>query len=225
MTRRGPVRVGARDKHARLVESAAKLSYEQGFGKTSLADVARQSGVPLGNVYFYFNTKDALGQALVDRMADGFAMLRARWDELPDARERIEAFIQMTVDNRANLARSGCPIGTLCAELHKDGGPLADRAAGLFAVTLDWLTTQFRALGKRTQSRDLAVHVLSTLEGASLLTHAFHDTAYATREAERLKRWFRTVVAPRPRRRKSAMKATSRGSAGLLEKAEPARVR
>jgi TetR/AcrR family transcriptional regulator, transcriptional repressor for nem operon len=183
----------APDKRQRLVETAAKLSYAQGFKSTSLADIARESGVPLGNVYFYFKTKDSIGDALVDGLAERFAAALANWDTLPDPRRRLEAFVQMTVDDRDALARSGCPIGTLCAELHKDGGPLAERAATIFASALDWLAAQFRQLGKGRESRDLAVHVLSALEGASLLTHTFHDPSYATREAERLKRWLRTV--------------------------------
>ena len=189
----GNTRARARDKRQRLVETAAKLSYEQGFKNTSLADIARESGVPLGNVYFYFKTKDAIGEALVARLAEQFATMRREWDALPDPKRRIAAFIQMTADNREALARSGCPVGTLCTELQKDGGPLADRAASIFAQSIDWLAEQFRELGKRSESRDLAVHVLSVLEGASLLTHAFHDTSYATREADRLKRWVRAL--------------------------------
>lgn len=189
----GDIRARARDKRQRLVVTAAKLSYEKGFKNTSLADIASESGVPLGNVYFYFKTKDAIGDALVDRLTDGLVVLRTSWDELPDPERRLEAFIQMTVDNRDALARSGCPIGTLCAELHKEGGPLAERAAQIFAGLIEWLTAQFRELGKGRESRDLAVHLLSALEGASLLTHAFHDTSYAVREAARLKRWLKTV--------------------------------
>jgi TetR/AcrR family transcriptional repressor of nem operon len=187
------VRARAREKRQRLVETAATLAYERGFSRTSLADIAGASGVPLGNVYFYFKTKDALGEALVDRLAQQFATMRGEWNDLPDPKRRIAAFIQMTADNREALARSGCPVGTLCTELQKDGGPLADRAASILANTIDWLAEQFRELGKRRESRDLAVHVLSALEGASLLTHAFHDTSYATREADRLKRWLRDL--------------------------------
>ena len=55
----------ATDKRTRLIETAAKLTHEHGFNRTSLADIAEESGVPLGNVYYYFKTKEALGEALV----------------------------------------------------------------------------------------------------------------------------------------------------------------
>lgn len=181
------------DKRTRLIETAARLTHAHGFNRTSLADIARDSGVPLGNVFYYFKTKAALGDALIDRIADQYERARARWANESDAGRRVEAFIQMTIDNRSSLARSGCPIGTLCAELHKAGGPLADHATTLFAGLLTWLEAQFREMGKGDESASLALHLLSALQGASLLTHTFHDPAYVTKEAARLIEWVRAL--------------------------------
>jgi AcrR family transcriptional regulator len=182
-----------KDKRSRVVDAAAKLVHEQGFHQTTLADISRESGVPLGNMSYYFKTKEAIGGALVERLASAYEMLRESWESNPDPKARLQAFIQMTLDNRDSLARSGCPIGTLCAELHKDGGPLAAQAANLFAELLRWLEVQFRLLGKGGESRDLAVHVLSALQGASLLSLTFHEPRYVTQESNRLKNWVRSL--------------------------------
>jgi hypothetical protein len=99
----------------------------------------------------------------------------------------------MSIDNRDLVARSGCPVGTLCMELHKEGGPLAQDATKLFAELLEWLEAQFRVINGKKGSRDLAVHLLSALEGASLLAHTFHSTDYLVRESNRLKRWVRAM--------------------------------
>ena len=58
------------DKRTRLVDTAAKLVHEQGFNRTTLADISRESGVLLGNVYYYFRTKEAIGEALIDKLAE-----------------------------------------------------------------------------------------------------------------------------------------------------------
>jgi AcrR family transcriptional regulator len=59
------------DKRSRLVSAAVGLAYQNGFGATSLADIAREAEVPLGNVYYYFKTKDEIGEAIVElRLAD-----------------------------------------------------------------------------------------------------------------------------------------------------------
>ncbi|MEW6475036.1 MAG: TetR/AcrR family transcriptional regulator [Actinomycetota bacterium] len=177
------------DKRQRLVDAAGKLFYRQGFGRTTLAHIAAEADVPLGNVYYYFKTKDALGEALVEQRLAEYRARRARWEKRGDARERLACFVQMTIENRRQLARSGCPIGSFCSELHKQPGPLPEQASRLFADWLEWLEDQFRALGKGDESGGLAVHVLSVLQGATLLTHSFGDPAYIEAEARRLMDW------------------------------------
>jgi AcrR family transcriptional regulator len=181
------------DKRTRIVDTAARLVHEHGFGNTSLADIARESDVPLGNIYYYFKTKDAIGEALVEKRAGAHAEVFAAWEAALEPKARVEAFIQATIESRDVVALSGCPIGTLCSELHKDGGPLAERAATLFADLLKWLEVQFKAMGKGADSRDLAFHLLSAVQGASLLAHTFHDTRPITRECKRLKDWVRSL--------------------------------
>lgn len=178
------------DKRARVVDAAAALLYEQGFHRTTLADISEASGVPLGNLSYYFRTKEAIAAAVIERLACAFDSRQAAWEADTDPRVRLQAFIQMTVDNRDALARSGCPVGSLCTELQKEGGSaMAERAAAVFATLLEWLEAQFRLLRKGEESRDLAAHLLAALQGASLLAHAFHDSAWVEREAQRLERW------------------------------------
>ncbi len=177
------------NKRARLLEAANKLVHEQGFNQTTLADIAKEAKVPLGNVYYYFKTKEDIGHALIEYRAEFYRCLIAAWEKSPDPKKRILALIQEVADQRETLACSGCPIGSLCQELHKDGGPLADKAASLLAAILSWSEQQFRLLGKGQQSADLALHLVSVLQGASLLTHTFHQPDLIVRETARLKEW------------------------------------
>jgi TetR/AcrR family transcriptional regulator, transcriptional repressor for nem operon len=181
------------DKKTRIVETAARLVHEQGFSRTSLADIARESGVPLGNLYYYFKTKEAIGEALLEVKSAFAAEARATWEAELEPRERILAFIQATVDGRESVARRGCPVGSFCSEVNKEPGPLADQAAKLFEGFLRWLEAQFRLLGKGAESRDLAFHLVSAIQGASLLASTFHDTRQITRECNRLKDWVRSL--------------------------------
>ena len=99
----------------------------------------------------------------------------------------------MTVENRESLARSGCPIGSLSSELHKEGGTLACEATSLFAEMLRWIEAQFAALGKGRERKALALHLLSALQGASLLAHSFGDPQIVVVEANHLKTWIGTL--------------------------------
>lgn len=183
----------AMDKRERIVDTAAALVHAHGFTQTSLADIARESGVPLGNLYYYYKTKEAIGEALIEKRAAAHATIRETWDEKLEPRERIEAFIQASIDSRETVALSGCAVGSLCSELHKEGGPLAEKATGLFDGFLKWLEAQFRAIGRGSESRELAYHLVSSLQGASLLANAFHNPRSLTRECNRLKEWVRSL--------------------------------
>jgi TetR/AcrR family transcriptional regulator, transcriptional repressor for nem operon len=188
-------RKSATSKRSRLIDAAAKLVHEQGFHRTTLADISDESGVPLGNLSYYFKTKDAIGEAVVDRLARAYDALRETWESTPDPRARLARFIQMTMDNREALSRSGCPVGTLCAELSKEEGVVGDRATRVFGELLHWIETQFRLLGKGAQSADLANHLLSAIEGVSLLALAFHDSKLVERESRYLQRWLRDLAS------------------------------
>jgi TetR/AcrR family transcriptional repressor of nem operon len=177
------------DKRSRLVSAAVGLAYQNGFGATSLADIAREAEVRLGNVYYYFKTKDEIGQAIVELRLAELSAQRQRWDEAGSPKDRLCACVQSVFENKDFLAERGCAVGTFCSELHKAGGSVATRATEVFAQHLAWIESQFRALGKGNESSGLAVHLLSALQGVSILAHSFHDAGLVATETKRLKSW------------------------------------
>jgi TetR/AcrR family transcriptional regulator, transcriptional repressor for nem operon len=180
-------------KRSRLVQTAAKLVYEQGFRKTTLADIAAEAGVPAGNVYYYFKTKDEIGMAVLEQRLAEFHAVCQICDQSGSPRDRLQTFIQMTFDSREQVALGGCPIGALCAELQKEGGSLAEQARPLFAALLTWTQTQFRALDRGKESEVLALHLVSAVQGISLLANTFRDPKLIALEADHLKTWIRTL--------------------------------
>ena len=53
-------------KRQRLIAAASQLLHQQGAEKTTLADIAQAAEVPVGNVYYYFKTKDDIIAAVID---------------------------------------------------------------------------------------------------------------------------------------------------------------
>ena len=169
------------------------LAYQSGFGATSLADIAREAEVPVGNVYYYFKTKDEIGEAIVELRLAEMSAQRQRWNEAGSPKDRLCACVHGVFENKDFLAEHGCAVGTFCSELHKAGGPVAIRATEIFAQHLAWIESQFRALGKGEDSNGLAVHLLSAMQGASVLAHAFHDPGLVASETKRLERWIQSL--------------------------------
>jgi hypothetical protein len=82
----------------------------------------------------------------------------------------------------------------LCQELHKgDAGSLAEQATAIFTGQLKWLEGQFLALGCEGASGDHALHLLSAMQGAALLTHTFGDPELIQRESARVKEWVKAL--------------------------------
>ena len=181
------------NNRSRLVQAALEVSYRYGFGETTIADIAKEARIPPGNVYYYFKTKDDIGDAIIEQRLFRLRDLLRELDKAESPKERLCGFVQIKIDRREELARAGCPVGTLCSELHKQGGPVANRSTILFAEALSWLETQFKTIGKGDDSRGLAVHLLSATQGVSVLAHTFHDPGMIDAEAARLKEWIRAL--------------------------------
>jgi TetR/AcrR family transcriptional regulator, transcriptional repressor for nem operon len=183
----------ARNKREQLVGAAVELAYRQGYRKTTLADLAHESKVPLGNIYYYFKTRDDVGIAVLDWRRGEFATMRARLSELESPLARLLTFVEMTVANAPLVAERGCPMGSLTAELLKDGGELAERARSLMTEPMAWMAEQFAAMGHQAEADDLALQLQSALQGASLLTQTFGKPEPLVREGQRLLAWLRSL--------------------------------
>ncbi|CAL9530283.1 HTH-type transcriptional regulator BetI [Actinosynnema sp. ALI-1.44] len=185
-------------KRERLVAAARDLVYRHGAARTSLADIAQAADVPVGNVYYYFKTKDDIIGAVVRTHEDD---LRATLAELEHRhrtpKARLKALVGALAGQAADSAarhgpQYGCPHGTLSAELAKQGPhPLTPN---LVRIPLDWAEQQFRALGRR-DAHDLAVELIAAYQGSAVLTSTLGQIEVMTRQARRLQRWIDALDA------------------------------
>jgi AcrR family transcriptional regulator len=187
-------------KRERLVDGARRVLHEQGVHGTTLADIAAASDVPVGNVYYYFKTKDELVEAAVDAHAHEIQSRLAELERQHDTPlERLKALAHAGTELADQVARFGCPHGTLCQELAKRDDGLDRRAAKLVALSVDWAEEQFRLLGRR-DARDLAVGLVASIQGTAVLTSTFRDPEIMLRQADRLARSLDELVPSPPKR-------------------------
>src|SRR5258707_7410787 len=107
------------DKLGRLMDAARELIHRQGFNQTTLADIAQESGVPLGNVYYYFKTKDEIASAVIEEYRRHVAeTLRSLDQSEGDPKKRLVLIIKSLATEKVEVADHGCPVGSLCQELN-----------------------------------------------------------------------------------------------------------
>lgn len=176
------------DKRERLVEAAQSLFHKQGFGPTSLADISEESGVPLGNVYYYFKTKDDIAAAVIDELAGDMKKIGDYAEQQRDPHDRLVAMLESMRSNCCVIAERGCPMGSLSIEFGKSPSPLTDRANNLLLGHIRWANKQLQAMG-RPDADELAIRMVSNLQGAGMIAHAMHDPAVLDKEIDRIIEW------------------------------------
>src|SRR4030088_2758340 len=181
------------DKRRRVVEGGRLLLDQQGVEKTTLADIAQAADVPVGNVYYYFKTKDELVQAAIDAQAQDIDTALATFDRHRSPKARLKAFVKLITAQREVAARYGRPHGTLSSELNKRDDRLGQAGTKLMQLWIDWAERQFRAMGRR-DARDLAVALIASYQGIMLLANTCRQPELIVREARRLERWIDSLA-------------------------------
>ena len=94
-----PARAERRDARAALLDAAAAVFEERGFGDASVDEVAAREGYSKGALYWHFQSKDDLFFALVDER------LRAGTNEMVELLESAPAGRDMTVEANRRFAQ------------------------------------------------------------------------------------------------------------------------
>jgi AcrR family transcriptional regulator len=193
------------EKRSALVQAAKGLLHEQGFAKTSLAEVAARAEVPLGNLYYYYRTKEALAEAVIASHEHDLRSLFDTWSNtVPEPGARLRRLVRMPLENAIAL-QFGCPHGSLCQELEKLGEdtPLATAARRLFVVYIDFATTQFRFGGLPAgAARDAAEELIASIQGAMLLGHTLRSHRLLARQLARTERRVEALLRRKARGRR-----------------------
>ncbi|PKR50279.1 TetR/AcrR family transcriptional regulator [Thalassospira povalilytica] len=180
----------------RIIETADRLFYQQGFEATSFADIASAVGISRGNFYHHFKTKDDILDAVINQRLANTEQMLDHWEVTGnDPAERIRSFIHILIVNGEKIRKFGCPVGTLSSELAKLNHSAQSDAAGLFTLFRTWLGRQFSALGFGAKSDGLAMHILGRSQGVATLANAFDDKGFLQSEVTLMCDWLDGQIA------------------------------
>ncbi|MDD7966992.1 TetR/AcrR family transcriptional regulator [Actinomycetospora lemnae] len=101
-TPRAGSRAAARERtHAGLLDAAAAVFAEKGYGAASVGEIARTAGVSVGSIYAHFAGKQDLFLALMDRrrVAEMDDARRHLADGLPSALHDLDHRVTATADD------------------------------------------------------------------------------------------------------------------------------
>jgi AcrR family transcriptional regulator len=76
-----PKRARGRARVEAILVAASRVFAEQGYDRATMTEIAARSSTAIGSLYRFFPTKEALGEALLQRFLEHFA---AAFDEVAD---------------------------------------------------------------------------------------------------------------------------------------------
>jgi len=86
------------ERKAQILEAATEVFIRAGFHKARMDDIAKQAGLSKGALYWYFDSKDAIIQAILDRMfGREYEQLAAFVEVDIPAMEKLEHFLEFVV--------------------------------------------------------------------------------------------------------------------------------
>ena len=162
------------DKRERLISAADTLIHRQGFYRTTLAHIADEAKVPLGNVYYYFKTKEDICKAVVAERKQALSSMLKNCCRRREPKEALMNLIKAMSSHSRELAKAGCPLGSLCQELDDECMELTDSADSCLKFLLEWSTEQFRLMGLK-QADELGFELVARIQGIILLGNVLND--------------------------------------------------
>jgi len=99
-------RIRARNK-AKILKAAVELFSLKGYEGTRIAEISKASGLPKANIYYYFETKEAIYATLIDSLFAGWDKALEHIDAAREPEEAIRDYIRAKLDySRKHLVES-----------------------------------------------------------------------------------------------------------------------
>jgi TetR/AcrR family acrAB operon transcriptional repressor len=107
-----------------LVSAAAELFAEQGFRKTTFADIAERSGISRGSIPWHFGNKDGLLEAVIEELTVTRLNAPPPTESATDNLDRVREFIRqpatrLLITLIAEAVEPDSPVHDFYTELHR----------------------------------------------------------------------------------------------------------
>lgn len=182
----------------RIVDAADHLFYSRGYNQTSFSDISDETGIPRGNFYYYFKTKEDILAAVVDARLSEFKVMLKNCEEIStDPLQRLLSLTQFPLQKEAQVLQYGCPIGTLSTELVKEQDTEISQArlTAVFDLLKDWIEVQLSQLGQTTRSNEIAMNLLAKMQGVIMIANVYNDAEFLHKGIKELQSWLNYTLA------------------------------
>src|SRR5215470_11899837 len=189
----------------RLLQAGYREVYRSGFQSASIDMILAAANVTKGALYYHFESKEALGHAIIDEVVATF--LRNGW-LLPlqrsEDKDPIDALIDIvqTKPARPRDLNGGCPLVNLAQEMSQLDEQFRKRLEALFHAWQEGIAMALRrGQSQGTVRRDLvpeetASFLIAMVEGYEVLAKNAQDAKVWNVGIRNIVGWLRSLRAP-----------------------------
>lgn len=169
------------DRSEQIIDAALRVFARKSFTKATNKDIAQEAGITPGLIYYYFESKEALFQALIERRSP-LRLLSSLPEQAPDM--PVEPFMRFILRQMLAFIEGEQFVGLIRVVLpeiiHSDNLYLSQTITEIFGRVIEIISTYFAAKVWSEELRPLdaeltAQLLISCLMGFVLRRQVIHD--------------------------------------------------
>jgi len=190
----------------RLLQAGYREMYRSGFQSASIDSILAATNVTKGALYHHFESKEALGYAIVDEVVA--KLPRDRWFlplQRSEDKDPIDALIGVVqaIPTRPRDIKGGCPLVNLAQEMSPLDEQFRKRLQTIFHAWQEAIATVLRrGQSQGTVRSDLvpdeaATFLIAMVEGYEVLAKNSQDVKVWKMGIRNIVGWLKSLRAPR----------------------------
>jgi TetR/AcrR family transcriptional regulator, transcriptional repressor for nem operon len=192
----------------RLLQAASREIYRAGFQSASVDTILAVAGVTKGALYYHFDSKEALGHAVIDEVIA--TCVRGKWVRpLQNGTDPIDALIGAVqgIPVRPADVRGGCQLNNLAQEMSSLDAGFRKRLAIIFDAWREAVASVLRegqahgSVRCDVEPADAAGLLIAMVEGYASLAKNAQDPKVMKAGIRNIVGWLRSLRAPGNRKR------------------------
>ena len=192
----------------RLLQAASREIYRSGFQSASVDTILAVAGVTKGALYYHFDSKEALGHAVIDEVIA--TCVRGKWVRpLQNGTDPIDALIGAVqgIPVRPADVRGGCQLNNLAQEMSSLDAGFRKRLAIVFDAWREAVASVLRegqshgSVRCDVEPADAAGLLIAMVEGYASLAKNAQDPKVMKAGIRNIVGWLRSLRAPGNRKR------------------------
>lgn len=194
--------MAAIESKERILTAAKELFLSRGYGATTVDAICERAKLTKGSVYYFFDSKEGLGLAVLDWSLRRSAQMLASgpYLRIADPVAKAFAFLKHLEKCSPELWNGGCLLGSFAMELAETNSRMQQAVVGMFQALADTIAELLQPIaahcpGKQTPSAsELADTLLGSIEGSIILAKAYRDPTRIPKAIRGFRRSLATLV-------------------------------